>query len=209
MQKEKKLSEIVPCTARVLTRKRPEKKELVDPLDEKKLKKEQREQRQNEEKPISTQREENLKKEVEEATIKVDSDEFINAEGSGDDTGNNTNDGANENANDSDNDNDNDNDDEINDSGRARVIIMEPAEIGANGGARKRVKTKFMRPKIFSSSKDDDAYQWMTRFEKAAKFNGWDQAEILAGLSAYIDRTADRWFRCLNEQQRAESLGKD
>ena len=35
MQKGKKLSEIVPCTARVVTRKGAEKKELVGPLDEK------------------------------------------------------------------------------------------------------------------------------------------------------------------------------
>ena len=45
MKKGKKLSEIVPSTARVVTRKGPEKIELVGPLDEKKLKKEQRGQR--------------------------------------------------------------------------------------------------------------------------------------------------------------------
>ena len=56
-----------------------------------------------------------------------------------------------------------------------------------------------MRPKIYPGGRDDDAHQWVTRFEKAATFNGWGPADIVACFPAYIDGTAYRWYRCMRD----------
>ena len=63
--------------------------------------------------------------------------------------------------------------------------MVEPA----NG---RKMKLEFMLPKIFAGGRDEDAHQWVTRFEKAATFNGWGPADILACFPAYIDGTAYR-----------------
>ena len=70
--------------------------------------------------------------------------------------------------------------------------MVEPA----NG---RKMKLEFMRPKIFAGGRDEDAHQWVTRFEKAVTFNGWGPADILACFPAYIDGTAYRWYICLGE----------
>ena len=221
MQDEKKLKEkatFIPCSAKAGTRRGAGADKLAGPLDERGLRKDLREQIKKEKEDQDgragtsvTYDKKAVQTKVEQAEATVpNTGDAKNPDGTTEtrDSGDNDSEASreyidadnefeleNNNADTANNDN---NDNNANNDHREATPAATMGEEEANGGARRKVKMEFMRPKIFNGDKDDDAYQWMTRFEKAAKFNRWNQSDILASFPAYIDGTAYRWYRCLN-----------
>ncbi|KZS04935.1 Uncharacterized protein APZ42_032017 [Daphnia magna] len=55
---------------------------------------------------------------------------------------------------------------------------------------------KFISPPIFRGGPDEDARQWMERYETISAHNGWGDAEKRNNFSMYLDDTARNWFLC-------------
>ncbi|KAI9555916.1 hypothetical protein GHT06_018446 [Daphnia sinensis] len=55
---------------------------------------------------------------------------------------------------------------------------------------------KFISPRTFRGSLDEDARQWMERYETISAHNGWGDAEKRNNFSMYLDDTARNWFLC-------------
>ncbi|KAI9565302.1 hypothetical protein GHT06_009090 [Daphnia sinensis] len=55
---------------------------------------------------------------------------------------------------------------------------------------------KFISPPTFRGSPDEDARQWMERYETISAHNGWGDAEKRNNFSMYLDDTARNWFLC-------------
>ncbi|KZS10694.1 Uncharacterized protein APZ42_024785 [Daphnia magna] len=55
---------------------------------------------------------------------------------------------------------------------------------------------KFISPPIFRGSPDEDARQWMERYETISSHDGWGDAEKRNNFNMYLDDTARNWFLC-------------
>ena len=54
----------------------------------------------------------------------------------------------------------------------------------------------FFSPPIFRGSPDEDARQWLKRYETISTHNGWGNAEKQNNFRMYLDDTARNWFLC-------------
>jgi len=58
-------------------------------------------------------------------------------------------------------------------------------------------KTNFMNPPIFKGTADEDAQDWLDRYEATARFNHWRETEeTLANFGFYLDGAARKWYLC-------------
>ena len=55
---------------------------------------------------------------------------------------------------------------------------------------------KFLSPKVFKASSEDDASDWLERYESTGAYNQWGNTELRANFSMYLDGAARKWYLC-------------
>lgn len=56
---------------------------------------------------------------------------------------------------------------------------------------------KFQAPPIFHGRPDEDALDWLTRYEQIGAYNGWGNADLRNYLVMHLDGPARKWYQCL------------
>jgi vacuolar-type H+-ATPase subunit I/STV1 len=51
-------------------------------------------------------------------------------------------------------------------------------------------QTKFLSPKVFKATSEDDAFDWLERYESTGAYNQWGNTELRANFSMYLDGLA-------------------
>ena len=74
-------------------------------------------------------------------------------------------------------------------------------DINANFG--RRIGVSFP---IFDGSEDEDVFEFLDKFMRAATLNGWNDDDLPIGLPLYLKGHASAWFKCL---QRANEMTFD
>jgi hypothetical protein len=54
-------------------------------------------------------------------------------------------------------------------------------------------KLKFLSPKVFKATPEDDAFEWLERYEATGAYNQWGDTELRANFYMYLDGTARKW----------------
>ena len=49
---------------------------------------------------------------------------------------------------------------------------------------------------IFDSSENEDVFEFLDKFKRAAKLNGWKDDDLPIGLPLYLKGHASAWFKC-------------
>jgi hypothetical protein len=57
-------------------------------------------------------------------------------------------------------------------------------------------KLKFLSPKVFKATPEDDAFEWLERYEATGAYNHWGDTELRANFNMYLDETARKWYLC-------------
>ena len=52
---------------------------------------------------------------------------------------------------------------------------------------------KFLSPKVFKATPEDDAFEWLERYEATGAYNHWGDTELRANFNMYLDGTARKW----------------
>jgi hypothetical protein len=65
---------------------------------------------------------------------------------------------------------------------------------------------KFIAPPVFSASPEQDAVDWLERFELAATYNRWSDADHARNFVMYLEGTARKWFLVHNHPNHWEDL---
>ncbi|KZS00376.1 Uncharacterized protein APZ42_003326, partial [Daphnia magna] len=55
---------------------------------------------------------------------------------------------------------------------------------------------KFLSPKVFKATPEDDAFDWLERYESTGAYNQWGDTELRANFSMYLDGAARKWYLC-------------
>ena len=66
-----------------------------------------------------------------------------------------------------------------------------------NGMARQSSK-KFERPPNFGGTTDEDVIEFIRRYEKVARYNGWSPKDHHENLEMYLRASVEKWWRCLD-----------
>ena len=65
-------------------------------------------------------------------------------------------------------------------------------DINANLG--RRIGVSFP---IFDGSENEDVFEFLDKFKRAATLNGWNDDDLPIGLPLYLKGHASAWFKCL------------
>ena len=57
-------------------------------------------------------------------------------------------------------------------------------------------KRQFMIPEKFRGTLDEDATEWLERYESIGLHNRWGNVDLAANFGMYLDSSARQWFRC-------------
>ena len=60
-----------------------------------------------------------------------------------------------------------------------------------------RPQLKFIAPPTFCGLPNEDASDWISRYESIGQYNRWADADLRANFPMYLDGTARKWYRCL------------
>ncbi|EFX64432.1 hypothetical protein DAPPUDRAFT_118184 [Daphnia pulex] len=55
---------------------------------------------------------------------------------------------------------------------------------------------KFLSPRVFKATPEDDAFDLLERNKSTGAYNQWGDTELRANLSMYLDGLARKWFLC-------------
>ena len=55
---------------------------------------------------------------------------------------------------------------------------------------------KFLSPTVFKATPEDDAFEWLERYEATGAYNQWGDTELRANFNMYLDGTARKWYLC-------------
>lgn len=58
-------------------------------------------------------------------------------------------------------------------------------------------KLKFKPPPVFSGKAEEDAADWLDRYEETGQYNRWEDEDLHANFGMYLEGTARKWFRCI------------
>ena len=50
---------------------------------------------------------------------------------------------------------------------------------------------------IFDASENEDVFEFLDKFKRAAALNGWNDDDLPIGLPLYLKGHASAWFKCL------------
>ena len=59
------------------------------------------------------------------------------------------------------------------------------------------LQIKYKAPPAFTGKKDEDAADWLERYEAVGTYIQWGDAEMHGNFGMYLEGTACLWFRCL------------
>ncbi|KZS11578.1 Uncharacterized protein APZ42_023719 [Daphnia magna] len=83
--------------------------------------------------------------------------------------------------------------DSDNDSSTIRASLLPPLRIFPLANMAASVQ-KFIAPPVFSASPEEDAVDWLERFELAATYNRWSDADQARNFVMYLEGPARKWF---------------
>ena len=69
--------------------------------------------------------------------------------------------------------------------------ILKSINTSANFGRRRGVSFP-----IFDGSKNEDVFEFLDKFKRAATLNGWNDDDLPIGLPQYLKGHASPWFKC-------------
>lgn len=72
------------------------------------------------------------------------------------------------------------------------VIIAQPAIMAGHNQA----KRQFMVPTKYKGTLDEDASEWIQRYESTGLYNRWEPEDLAANLGMYLEDSARKWFLC-------------
>ena len=55
---------------------------------------------------------------------------------------------------------------------------------------------KFVCPPKFSGAYEEDALEWLERYETTGTYNGWQPNDLAANMGMYLDGAARKWYLC-------------
>ena len=70
--------------------------------------------------------------------------------------------------------------------------ILRNIKASANFG--RRIGVSFP---IFDGSENEDVFEFLDKFRRAATLNGWNGDDLPIGLPLYLKGQASAWFKCL------------
>ncbi len=59
-----------------------------------------------------------------------------------------------------------------------------------------QTKIKFVVPPKFKGTLDEDASEWLERYESTGLYNRWEPADLAANFGMYLEDSARKWFIC-------------
>ena len=62
--------------------------------------------------------------------------------------------------------------------------------------AMARPQIKFLSPPIFKGNPDEDALDWVDRYERTGTYNGWGKANLRENFNMFLDGAARKWYFC-------------
>ena len=57
-------------------------------------------------------------------------------------------------------------------------------------------KRQFVAPPKFKGTLDEDASEWIQRYESTGLYNRWEPADLAANFCMYLEDSARKWFMC-------------
>ncbi|KZR95833.1 Uncharacterized protein APZ42_010168, partial [Daphnia magna] len=55
---------------------------------------------------------------------------------------------------------------------------------------------KFLSLKVFKATPEDDAFDWLERYESTGAYNQWGDTELRVNFSMYLYGAARKWYLC-------------
>lgn len=65
---------------------------------------------------------------------------------------------------------------------------------------------KYRAPPIFCGKKEEDAADWLERYESTALYNRWGPDEMAENFGMHVDGAARKWFLCAGAPDRWEDI---
>lgn len=59
-----------------------------------------------------------------------------------------------------------------------------------------QAKRQFILPSKFKGTLDEDASEWIQRYESMGLYNRWEPADLAANFCMYLEDSARKWFFC-------------
>ena len=84
------------------------------------------------------------------------------------------------------------------------VDVVEEVAV-RNVTTEPKPKSEYLKPPQFFGRKEEDAHEWMKKFERAMRFNRWTPSATLASFAVAIDGTALRWYDNLPEASKPKT----
>lgn len=57
-------------------------------------------------------------------------------------------------------------------------------------------KRQFVLPPKFRGTSDEDAFEWLDRYESTGQYNRWEPADLAANFGMFLEDSARKWFIC-------------
>jgi hypothetical protein len=73
----------------------------------------------------------------------------------------------------------------------------------------RRPQMKFKTPPVFYGKSDEDALQWMERYESIGDYNRWTNDDKAHYFQMSLEDASLKWFKCTNLPQNWEDFGPD
>ena len=70
--------------------------------------------------------------------------------------------------------------------------ILRNMSVSANLGRRLEVSFP-----IFNGIENEDVFEFLNKFKRSAKLNGWNDDDLPIGLPLYLKEHGSAWFNCL------------
>ncbi|KZS07216.1 Uncharacterized protein APZ42_029109 [Daphnia magna] len=88
-------------------------------------------------------------------------------------------------------------DDEKPSSESSSSSVLSPLPPLAMAQRAPATQLKYRSPPIFYGKKEEDAADWLERYESTAQYNRWGPNEKLENFGMHLDGAARKWFLCL------------
>ena len=56
---------------------------------------------------------------------------------------------------------------------------------------------QYCDPPTFHGKDDEDATEWLARYEASGRYNNWDDPALFTNFERYIEGACRQWFQCL------------
>jgi len=86
-------------------------------------------------------------------------------------------------------------------SNQIDYLINSPSQLNRKKRSFKmagqnQAKRQFIAPSKFKGTLDEDASEWLQRYESTGIYNRWQPADLLTSFGMYLEDSARKWFNC-------------